>query len=378
MKCGVLRTVFITVLSSVLFTPSFSQNYYLVVGAFSTGSDDIKEFTSVLPGVNNDTSYTVTTNNSMLHLYVLKTSSPEQAVARSMKLQEGLQPSREDGVLSVAPPTRPVGALNPTGATTSPEGYSSAGSSNTASEASSALGSAPMRPKGRYFKFTITSDDGSALPGEVHQVDLQRERELGSFTTDSYIDVLSPGRDQSMTMVCGVFGYKQVEKQVDFSNPSLTEGVYRDAQGAWVIPYALERLERGDVSVMYNVSFYKDAVPMLPESQKDLDELVVLMQQNPNYVIKIHGHCNGKNGRTIITMGNTGNFFEACESDQLKGTAKELTNLRADAVKTYLKMNGIATERIKTYGWGGSYMLVDENGPYARLNDRIEIEILKD
>lgn len=378
MKCGVLRTVFFTVLCSVLFTPSFSQNYYLVVGAFSTESDAIKEFTSFLPGVNNDTSYTVTTNNSMLHLYVLKTSSQEQAIARSMKLQEGLQPLREGGELFVAPPTLPMGELNPTEVVTSAEIYSAAGSSNTASENSPALGSAPLTPKGKYFKFMITSDDGSALPGEVHQVDLQRGRELGSFTTDSYIDVLGPGRNQSMTMVCGVFGYKQVEKQVDFSNPSLTEGVYRDGQGAWVIPYTLERLERGDVSVMYNVSFYKDAVPMLPTSQKDLDELVSLMHQNPNYVIKIHGHCNGKNSRKIIAIGDTGNFFDSCESDQLKGSAKELSNLRAAAVKTYLITNGIAKERIKTYGWGGSYMLVEENGPHAKLNDRIEIEILKD
>jgi hypothetical protein len=30
------------------------------------------------------------------------------------------------------------------------------------------------------------------------------------------------------------------------------------------------------------------------------------------------------------------------------------------------------------YGWGGTEMLVDQNHPNSKLNDRIEIEILKD
>ena len=73
-----------------LFTPSFSQNYYLVVGAFTSESDDIKEFTTVLPGNSNDTSYTVNTNNSLLHFYVLKTPSKDIAIDGSMKLQQTL------------------------------------------------------------------------------------------------------------------------------------------------------------------------------------------------------------------------------------------------------------------------------------------------
>jgi outer membrane protein OmpA-like peptidoglycan-associated protein len=373
MKCGVLRTVIIAVLS-VVFSPSFSQNYYLVVGAFSTESEDIKEFTSFLPGQSQDTSYSITTTNSLLHFYVLKTSDKELVMAKSRKLQEGLQDLQSQLSSKGNGPenNQPVAIIR------EPDVYSAAGASKTTSESTPSAGSIPPKPKGKFFRFTITSDDGSPLPGEVHHVDLEQKRELGRFTTDTYIDFLKPGKTQSMTMVCGVFGYKEVEKHVDFANPSLTEGVYQDEQGAWVIPYTLERVEKGDVSIMYNVTFYKDAVPMLPGSQKDLDELVSLMRANPNYVVKVHAHCNGKNSRKIITMDNTDNFFDSQESVQIKGSAKELTNLRANAIKTYLLNHGISKDRIKTYGWGGSYMLVDEYGPHAKMNDRIEIEVLRD
>jgi outer membrane protein OmpA-like peptidoglycan-associated protein len=374
MKCGVLRTVCFAVLFSALLTPSFSQNYYLVVGAFSSDRDDLREFTSVLPGVNNDTSYTITTNNSMLHFYVMKTSDKELAMAKAQNLQEGLQvnesftrnanPSPLEGNIVRGTIAEP----NTTDATASAKG-----ASDITSTAAPAL-----KPKGKFFKFTILSENGSALPGELHHVDLARQRELGSFTTDTYIDVLRPGKSQTMTMVCGVFGYKEIQKEVDFSNPQHTDEVYQDSDGAWVVPYRLERLEKGDVSVMYNVSFYKDAVQMLPPSRKDLDELVSMMKSNPDYVIKVHAHCNGKNSRKMIVMADNSNFFDARESAQVKGSAKELTNLRAEAIKNYLLANGISKDRIKTYGWGGSEMLVDENSTHAKLNDRIEIEILKD
>ncbi len=374
MKCGVLKTVVLTVLSVVLFSPSFSQNYYLVVGAFSTESESIKEFTTILPELGGDTTYSITTSNSLLHFYVLKTSDKELAMAKSQKLQESLQ--TDQVVLQTASGNQ--GDNNqPTGTIREPEILASAASSKANSGDSPSSG-VPPKPKGKYFKFTITSDDGSALPGQIHHVDLTKQRELGSFSTDSYIDFLRPGKTQNMTMVCGVFGYKEIEKQVDFLNPALTDGVYQDEQGAWVIPYRLERVEKGDVSTMYNVSFYKDAVPMLPSAKKELDDLVSLMRANPGYVIKVHAHCNGKNSRKIITMGNTSNFFTADESEQVKGSAKELTNLRAAAIRTYLLNHGIEKERIKTYGWGGSFMLVDENGPHAKMNDRIEVEILKD
>jgi len=370
MKWRVSKTVFAAVVFSVLLTPVFSQNYYLVIGAFTTENDDIKEFTSYLPGNALDTAYTMYTNNSMLHLYVVKTSNKEMAQARSMELQKGIEEGN-GGLLGTLDKytTKVNGPLRP-------ETVSPGASAST--ERIPAAAAAPLKPKGQYFKFTISKDNGETLGGQVHYVDMMKGKELGSFATDTYIDVLRPVKTEQTAVVCGVFGYKQVEKYLDYSNPAETEGAYVDEQGAWVIPYKLERITKGDVSVMYNVSFYKDAVVMLPPSKNDLDELVTLMKSNPNYVIKVHAHCNGKNSRKIIALGEQNNYFDITGSQEIKGNAKQLTNLRGEAVRSYLKDHNIDENRIRIYGWGGAEMLVDENDEHAKLNDRIEIEILKD
>ena len=129
---------------------------------------------------------------------------------------------------------------------------------------------------------------------------------------------------------------------------------------------------------MYDVSFYKDAVIMLPRSQEELNELVTLMSSNPNYKIKVHGHTNGNNKRKIIALGKNRNYFEMQGSEQKNGTAKELSKQRAEAVRDYLVEHGVEKSRMEIMGWGGLNMLVGENSSSAKLNDRVEIEILED
>ncbi|HEY0653123.1 MAG TPA: OmpA family protein [Chryseosolibacter sp.] len=372
-----VKTACAAVVFSAFCTPALSQNYYLVIGAFSSESDNVKEFTSYLPSTQFDTAYTIQSNNNSLHLYIMKTSSKEVALAKGATLTEGVSGLKAPEGVLVTP--QPIGAKTEATAVDDANYESlSATGSNKSSDGVPAGGGVPMKPKGKYFKFTIASEDGSMLPGEVHHVDRFAQKELGSFSTDLYIDMMKPGPSEPMTVVCGVFGYKEVDKYIDFANPAETEGAYQDEHGAWVIPYKLERLERGDVSVMYNVGFYKDAVAMTPPSKKDLDELVSMMMENPNYVVKVHAHCNGKSGREVMLLNEENNFFETTGSTQVRMTAKQLTNLRAEAIRSYLKLKGISEERVKMYGWGGSEMLVKENDPNARLNDRVEIEILKD
>lgn len=179
-----------------------------------------------------------------------------------------------------------------------------------------------------------------------------------------------------MSVVCGIFGYKEEVKEVDYDNPGQTAGATQDEKGAWIIPFQLERLKRGDVSVMYHVSFYKDAVVMLPQSKVEIDELLSLMKGNPKYKIKIHGHCNGTNSRRIIALGDAKNYFDINGSNEISGSAKDLSRLRAEALQDYLVENGIEKNRTETYAWGAINMLVSEYSPSAKLNDRLEIEIL--
>jgi outer membrane protein OmpA-like peptidoglycan-associated protein len=64
-------------------------------------------------------------------------------------------------------------------------------------------------------------------------------------------------------------------------------------------------------------------------------------------------------------------------SNEIKGSAKELSRLRAEAVQTYLADHGVDAGRTELFAWGGSNMLVSETSTSAKLNDRIEIEIMK-
>jgi outer membrane protein OmpA-like peptidoglycan-associated protein len=235
-----------------------------------------------------------------------------------------------------------------------------------------------MVVKGKLIRFVIESPDGKIIPGAVHHVDYGRGRDIATFESGRYLDILPPNSaNNPMTIVCALFGYKEVVHEIDYNKPGDTPGVLRDEHNAWVIPYKLEPLVTGDVSVMYRVAFYKDAVVMLPAAQSELDQLVYMMNANPNYRIKIHGHCNGNNARRIIALGSSKNYFATTGSDERKGSAKDLSRMRAEAVQMYLADHGIDIGRTEIYAWGGLNMLVSETSTSAKLNDRIEIEIMK-
>jgi len=383
MKCRGLRAVITTALMGI-FLPVWAQkNYYVMVGAFSTEQNE-KEFQTHLPTFNQDTAYAMSDQKNLVHLYVLHTTSEEMALEKSMQLQKSIEQLRisegygnfESITISNFPESRELTFKQ--GLHDNSSLLAADASSSKDGNIASAIAVPAVKPKSQMFKFTIESPEGQSVPGKVHFVDFARERDLASYNTATYTDLINPGKNDDMALVCGIFGYKQSEKVINYNSPSEIEGAYLDETGAWVIPYTLERLERGDVSVMYNVAFHKDAVVMLPASQSDLDELVRMMYENKNYEITVHGHCNGKNDRKIIAPTDTERLFDVTGSRKIYGSAKQLSNLRAQAVKDYLTTHGVDAKRIKTYAWGGRYMLVDPESAYSKLNDRIEIEIRKD
>jgi outer membrane protein OmpA-like peptidoglycan-associated protein len=388
MKCRVWKVVFATIFIGVFYPGLAQKNYYVVVGAFST-EGNAKELKAHLPNTSADTAYAMANDqDNLVHLYVLRTADQDEAASKAMQLQKGIEEMDNGGPYEAVT----INSLLEQKSVTiknAIETHGGADAEDVTSDASESKGSsssaenpmagiAPATPAGRMFKFMITDPNGVNIPGAVHVVDFQNEIDLASYKTSAYTSILNPGRDHDVSVVCGIFGYKQSEKYLDYSHPDNIEGSYRDVSGAWVIPYDLERLEKGDVSVMYNVSFHQNADVMLPPSKADLDELVKMMMENADYKIVIHGHCNGKNDRVITAMGSDHSYFETKGSSEFFGSAKELAQLRANAIKQYLLEYGISEKRIKTYAWGGRYMLVEPDHRFSNLNDRIEIEILKD
>lgn len=65
-------------------------------------------------------------------------------------------------------------------------------------------------------------------------------------------------------------------------------------------------------------------------------------------------------------------------AEDKNGSSKELSRVRAETIRNYLIDNGVDKNRMEIFAWGGTNMLVSETSTSARLNDRIEIEILQD
>jgi outer membrane protein OmpA-like peptidoglycan-associated protein len=401
---------------------SFAQHHYLIVGAFAVESN-AQKFTGYVRSKHYDGNYESYVAKNLFYVYVLKTANHDEAINLAKHLQAESEfkdcwvfkgtlgnesevnqllselvpvPKKDSATTLQTPidstttlatiPTIDSAALQPqivsitdsistitkeTVVETDPKSIFPTDSANIMEEP-------PMKVRGKLFRFAIQLPDGKPLHGEVHHVDYGHGRDLATYKGNQYIDVLNPMKNNPMSIVCGIFGYKEVVHEIDYTDPASLDFVTKDDKGAWIIPFQLERMKKGDISVMYHVSFYKDAVVMLPVSKSELDELVNMMTDNPNYKIKIHGHCNGSNARRIIALGESKNYFDVKGSREVKGSAKELSKLRAEAVQTYLADHGIDRSRSEIYPWGALNMLVDEHSTSAKLNDRIEVEIMAD
>ena len=389
-----VSALFRFLLLSILLTiaaNSQAQQHYVVVGAFAQESN-ARKFTGYVRSLRYAAEYELNVSKKYFYVYILKSFSKEDALAQVRQLQRDSEFKDAwlfTGHLGTSPPPKieDVAVVAPPVIEETQVIKTDSAETKTDSEVvpiSAPVTSAPtvepdIKVRGKLFKFQIQTVEGREVHGEVHNVDYRRGREIGAYDANKYIDVLPPSRDNNpMSIVCGIFGYKEVVKVVDYNNPGTDPNVTKDEKGAWVIPYQLERLKKGDVTVMYHVAFYKDAVVMLAQSMAEMGELVNMMKDNPNYKIKIHGHCNGNHTRKIIALGADKNYFTIQGSDERNGSAKELSKLRAEAVQNYLEDNGVARERSTVYAWGGLNMLVPETSTSAKLNDRIEIEIQAD
>ena len=80
-----------------------------------------------------------------------------------------------------------------------------------------------------------------------------------------------------------------------------------------------------------NIFYDFDKATLRPESTKALDELVKLLNENPNVTIELSAHCDYKG------------------SDEYN---KRLSQQRANAVVAYLIDKGIAKDRLTPVGYG--------------------------
>jgi outer membrane protein OmpA-like peptidoglycan-associated protein len=219
------------------------------------------------------------------------------------------------------------------------------------------------------------------VSGDVNVIDTERSKSLTKVKGNEYLLLPDPkSKSGQLTLICEAFGYRKVQQEINYPLPLAdTIKPFIDLMGTTiVINFDLVRYHKGDIATLYNVYFYNDAALMLPESKFELNSLLTMLQENPNYRIRLHGHTNGNYHGRIMTAGPDNNLFSLDGAKNSTGSAKDLSRLRAEAIREYLVGNGIAGDRVEIKAWGGKRPLYDRHSVNAKRNVRVEVEILAD
>ena len=167
----------------------------------------------------------------------------------------------------------------------------------------------------------VYEQDGYELPSAVvYLVGSDGTNEKLSVKGDgSFERQLNPGTDYIFLATCKGFLNHKEELSI---RPS-------DESHEHVLQFPLASIS---APVLIDNIFYDfDKATLRPESEKSLDELVKLLNENPNVTIELSAHCD------------------------YKGSAeynKRLSQRRAESVVEYLTNKGIARDRLSPVGYG--------------------------
>ena len=350
---------------------------YVVIGAFSIPKNAI-EFTENARKNKLGAQFSINPVRKLFYVYVMETGKREDAIEEAKKLR------KETSYYDTWVFTGNLGEENSDGADVNPvtgKGIETieASDSNPNQQNSTPPGIDEMPAGGKNFFFKIFSGE-KEIPGDIDVMDRRdkgESRKIASYRGNEVVSIKPVNSSGNISLQCDVFGYRKVQQPLNFNEPQLTEGVKME-EGKIIVPFDLVRLKKGDFAIMYNVYFYKDAGVMRPESRYEVTSLLEMLQENPKYKIRIHGHTNGNAGGKIIFVGTSQNFFSLKDTRNGSGSAKKLSEERAKVIQSYLVSRGIDPTRMEIKAWGGTRPIYKEDAQNAHANVRVEIEILQD
>ena len=124
----------------------------------------------------------------------------------------------------------------------------------------------------------------------------------------------------------------------------------------FVLNIPLQKIKVGSGIVLHNVFFDTDQATLKDESFTELQKLVIFLTKNKEVTIEISGHTD-----------NTGSAERNAE----------LSQERAEAVKSYLIKQGIDASRLNAMGYGASAPIADNATEEGRAeNRRTEFKVL--
>ncbi|MCK5702864.1 MAG: OmpA family protein, partial [Cyclobacteriaceae bacterium] len=144
-------------------------------------------------------------------------------------------------------------------------------------------------------------------------------------------------------------GYIAISQNEDFTMIHEYKEITRDL--------VLMPMEVGETILLSNIFFVQGKPEMLPESQPELDRLLLLLVDNPSLEIELGGHTDN----------------QGSSSANLK-----LSETRAISIMNFLTDKGIDKKRLKAKGYGGIRPVASNASAESRKkNRRVEITILK-
>ncbi len=384
--------------------PHTDQSLYVVIGAFGVPRNAI-EFTENARKQGFPAQFELNPKRKLFYVYILHTEDRKEAITETIKQQkqspfhdtwmyQGLlgdnpqvvkisETERKQVIealvdekkLTAADTIKQVSITTPTGIEVKDE---------KPIEKPEEKSITPLAPaNSRTFLFRITAlADQDTLAGDVDVFDADataaKKRKMATYRGNDAVTVKSVNKSGNMVLECEVFGYRKLQVPLNFNNPDSVEGVTIE-NNVIQVPFELVRLQKGDKAIMFNVYFYKDAAVMRPESRYEVNSLLEMMNENPDYKIVIHGHTNGNAAGKIISLGASKNFFQlTTDNKEGRGSAKKLSEERALLLKQFLIENKVSADRIQVKAWGGNQPIYDVDHASAHANVRVEIEILED
>ncbi|MGF1637362.1 MAG: OmpA family protein [Cyclobacteriaceae bacterium] len=257
-------------------------------------------------------------------------------------------------------------------------------SSQEVEETKAPVKETPPEPEGKSFKMLFNPVNATTLkevPGTVIVVDAERNKEIGKFDSHRLQYVPDPNnRTNRVLIICDIFGFVKQQVELVLDKPEAAKDPRISVQeGVTHIDLDLVRHDKGALITMYNVFFFNDAAVMRPESLYEMNRLLDMLNENEELVVKIHGHSNGNAAGKIIGLPKDSKDFFKLTSDNPEGigSAKKLSEERAETIKKFLSHNGISEKRMQVKSWGGKKPVYDKRSENAKFNVRVEIEILK-
>ena len=375
----------LVLISSSAFAQMFLP-YYVVVGGFEN-EENAQRFITYADEQNLPAVYAFNEDRKIFYVYVRATQTKEVAYEILKRIQTNSVFKDAwvfNGVLSgsnlMAKKTRPPKKL-PVEETVEQIVPTEPGDTSSVSVSKETTPAVETpKPIGKPFVFKLmNAATGSSVNGLVRLQESERALQFRGYNGNEKVYVARPSnRSGKWYVVCQVVGFRQYKKPIHYTEAQEMEGASIGSDQEIIIPLQLDRVRKGDYIEMDGVKFFHNTALLTPGSERELDELYAMMEENQDYQVKLHGHTNGNETRDIVSIGESTNFFNPDVANaKSHGSAKELSLLRAELVKAYLITLGIDASRIRVKGEGGKQMIFDTGGTLAGMNDRVEVEITK-